>query len=153
MNHLPSQILIERAFWRKHRLHLDLYRNWGSVMKDGKRYKGGKGCSNSVRHYEAVTTVIEDHEVDNIIERELNFPDFSNDCSMQDELRDLICKHRQIFIAFACVKNQVQKIKPISETQAICLPSIRRSPNEGELEKKCMTRLLKLEVLEHLVSP
>lgn len=97
--------------------------------------------------------VIEDSDVDDYILQELDVGQFAEDCAMREKMRKWICRNRAVFKGFAKIKGVLHKIKLKTGTNLICCPYTRRSPNEEDLERECMGRLLWIGVLENSNSP
>ncbi len=77
MERLPDRIVIGRAFWREHKLVMNLALNIGSIYSRGRRITGPISESNSiVEAEEDVRQVVEDEDVDDFIQRELDLSSF-----------------------------------------------------------------------------
>ncbi len=155
MNKLPDRMLIGTKFWRRYSLILDLEANTGSVRVHGDRVKGSlrRGLGGDERKLEDVHNVIEGDEVDHELRNERDHSAFSKDIKMQKKLRDLLWSRRAIFKGLGKIVGVKHKIQLKPDAAPVCCPVRRRSPREEEIERKQMTKLINLGVLEPSVSP
>ena len=148
--HLPSGMLIGRKFWIEHDLQMDLRHMSGCIYSNGKRYSG------LIRYQTAssdtVNAVIEDSEVDDTIIN-MDLSNFHNSPVVQNKLRSVLWKYREIFKGIGTVKNFEHEIRLQPDCKPYVAPMRRRSPKEQEIEKKAMKKLLEMGVLEPSESP
>jgi len=153
---LKSQVLIGRAFWIKNKLKLDLTRGQGTINALGRSFSGPVYYPQDLGYLpsyesEEVQAVEEEVDIDDKI-KTMGLSEFSPDVSLQERLRDILWKKRNIFKGVGAIKGVTHKIKLKPEAEPVFLPMRRRSPAEKKTEEDSVRKLLDMGVLEPSVS-
>ena len=150
MKRLPCQVLIGRQFLLLYGLQMDFEKLRGCITVRKRKYWGEVQLS-SMAH-EQVRAVVEDMEVDTTIQ-ELPLIEFYPSPKMQQKLRDILWKHRQIFKGVGCIKGLKHKIRLHPDTEPVASPIRRRLSAEQQVERDTMEKLLQAGIVEHSESP
>ena len=108
MKRLPCQVLIRRQFWLRYGLQMDFEKLRGCITVQRRKYWGEVQVSSMA--YEQVRAVVEDMHVDTTIQ-ELPLNEFHPSPKMQQKLREILWRHRQIFKGVGCIKGFKHKIR------------------------------------------
>ena len=106
----------------------------------------------NVDEYEKFYNVVEEDSIDQRI-KDLDLTSFSPDESLREKLRAILWENRSIFKGVGSIKGIVHKIELVEGAKPVFLPMRRRSPAEQEAEKREVTKLLEMGVLEPSNSP
>ena len=125
---LPDRLLIDRKFWRKNKLRLDLSANYTSITVDGACHEGSVGRSTSSEGAEGICRVLEGDDVDHYLKQEADYSQFSNDQAVRQKITDLLWRKRAIFKGLGCIKGVKHEIVLKKGVRPICQSLHRRSP-------------------------
>ena len=120
LRNLPDKLLIGRKFWRKHSLRLDLAANCGSIRIQGVWLTGRISKGGSCSHRENVCKMLEGADVDRYLKRESDYTEFSEDPHMQQKLRGLLWRKREIFKGLGRIKGVKHEIVLKEGARPIC---------------------------------
>ena len=148
LSRLPDKLLIDRKFWRRNALCLDLAANRGVIRVGGARYEGliEKGTPSEAT--ETICRVLKGADVDQHLKHESDYSEFSSDLGMQQKLKDLLWENRDIFKGLGRIKGVKHEIILKENARPICQPLRKRSPKEQDVEREAVKKLIELGVLE-----
>lgn len=146
MDNLPSGVIIGNKFLRRIGFSMDLDNLQCSIRFRNRKYRGRLELANP-ENSESISAVIEDEDVDDHI-KHMDLSDFHSDNLIQENLRNVLWKHREVFKGMGCVKGYEHEIKLKPGTKPIAHPIRRRSPAERKTEEETMRRLLGMGILE-----
>lgn len=119
---------------------------------DGERFSGRIGKGEPSAERESVCRVLEGADVDQHLQIEADYSEFSDDPRMRKRLRDLLWNKREIFKGLGRVRGVKHEIILKEGAKPICQPLRRRSPGEQDIERVAMEKLIRLGVLEPSTS-
>jgi len=151
LSSMPSNVLIGRRFWMKHKLQMDLGLLRAKIFAGGHEF-GGRLRMMERADIEEIRPVIEDADVDKVLEG-MDFAEFDDDVALQEKLRATLLNHRDIFKGVGRIKGYQHVIKLEKDTEPVALPIRRRSPAEEKAEREAVERLLRDGIMEKSESP
>lgn len=150
MKKLPIGVLFGRKFWLKYELQMDLKSISGSISVKNTRFWGTVRLKEVVG--ESVRATIEDADEDDAITH-MDLSAFHPSSKMQEKLRDLLWKHRNIFKGFGCISGYKHKNNVPSNAEPYVARIRRRSSAEMAVGKEMVEYLMSDGILEHSESP
>lgn len=156
---LDTNMLIGLKFQQRIGLVLDLQSMRGYYVYAGRRYNGSLAELPHVSHEadvvglttESVRAVIEDSDVDEAI-RTLDLSEFSDDKVERETLRETLWKKRAVFKGMGRIEGEEHVIAMKADAKPVVMPSRRLSPQELEVERQMVFKLVDMGVLEPCVS-
>ena len=149
---LPSKLLLESQFWKRHDLVLNLGTIRVKIGVEGRTLKGRVSRRRDVRLDMETAGAINDKDVDDTI-REMDLSHFHPKAAMQERLRHILWTRRGGFKGLGHIRGVEHTITLVADAKPAWSPVRRRSPKEEELERTAMQMLLRMGVVEHASSP
>lgn len=153
LSRLPEKLLIDRKFWRRNALCLDLSTNRGAIRVGGARHEGLIGKSISCKATETICRALEGADLDQHLKCEADYSKFSSNLGMQQRLKDLLWTKRDIFKGVGRINGVKHEIILKEGARPIRQPLRKRSPKEQDVLREAMQKLIELGVLEPSKSP
>ena len=116
------------------KLRLDLGRLFGEIIVNGRKYGGELGRPAGQSAAEYIRAATEDEDVERVI-RGLDLPSFHPSPKMQNRLREILLRRKDLFKGLGCLKGVEQRINLVKDAEPVCLPIRLRSPAEEQVER------------------
>ena len=157
---MDSKMLIGLRFMKSYGMTLDYFKDTAAILVNGRRYSGKLSTrlldlydiGHAEESEEEKLFKVEEGDIDERI-KSLDLSSFSPDRSLQERLQNILWENRGIFKGVGSIKGVEHKIDLMEGAKPVFLPMRRRSPAEQEAEKREVTKLLNMDVLEPSNSP
>ena len=139
-------------FWTKHGLKLNLVTDNAKLWVYGRRIRGRVRREDGNGTELELVAAIRNADIDDAI-NDIDFTNFRPDENMQEQLRTVLWRQREVLKGIGRIKGVKHEIKLVPDAELICFPVRRRSLREEEIGRETMSKLLDMGVVKHVTSP